>query len=396
MVYPNIFELTSQTIALKKLIRITTVPSSLRTLLKGQQRFMSQYFEVIGVASKGEPLYEVEINEGIRTYAINMTRSISPFKDLKSLYKLYKFLKKEKPFIVHTHTPKAGTLGMMAAKLAGVPHRIHTIAGMPLLETKGFKRRILNSVERITYRCATLVLPNSFGLYKVIIDQNFTKPDKLRVIGNGSSNGIDVDHYDPQLVPDTIKKDLRSDLNISESDTVFIFIGRMVTDKGVNELVAAFDQLSRSNNTSILILVGPREDTLDPLTDSTETIIKENPKIKFVGVQMDIRPYVAISDVLVHPSYREGFPNVVLQGSCMGLPCIVSDINGCNEIISQNINGLIVPVKSAEKLHEAMSYVLNHPEEIKRMASNTRSNIESKYKRELIWEELLKLYQGLE
>ena len=355
MVYPNIFELTSQTIALKKLIRITTVPSSLRTLLKGQQRFMSQYFEVIGVASKGEPLYEVEINEGIRTYAINMTRSISPFKDLKSLYKLYKFLKKEKPFIVHTHTPKAGTLGMMAAKLAGVPHRIHTIAGMPLLETKGFKRRILNSVERITYRCATLVLPNSFGLYKVIIDQNFTKPDKLRVIGNGSSNGIDVDHYDPQLVPDTIKKDLRSDLNISESDTVFIFIGRMVTDKGVNELVAAFDQLSRSNNTSILILVGPREDTLDPLTDSTETIIKENPKIKFVGVQMDIRPYVAISDVLVHPSYREGFPNVVLQGSCMGLPCIVSDINGCNEIISQNINGLIVPVKSAEKLHEATS-----------------------------------------
>src|SRR5690606_30928131 len=150
---------------------------------------MSQYYEVIGVSGVGRDgngLIEITQNEGVRTFRVEMTRTITPFKDLKATYQLYKFFKKEQPFMVHTHTPKAGTVGMLAAKLAGVPNRIHTIAGLPLLEATGAKRKLLDTVEKITYACSTHILPNSFELTRIIIDQKYTTKNKLKVIANGS------------------------------------------------------------------------------------------------------------------------------------------------------------------------------------------------------------------
>ncbi|MBR9846126.1 MAG: glycosyltransferase family 4 protein [Algicola sp.] len=380
---------------MQKLIRITTVPSSLRTLLRGQSRFMSKYYDVIGVSGDGDALAEVRQNEGIRTHVVEMTRTITPLKDLKAVYQLYKFFKKENPFIVHTHTPKAGTVGMLAAKLAGVPHRLHTIAGLPLLEATGNKRKLLNAVEKFTYSCATLILPNSFGLEQIILDHNFTKPGKLKVIGNGSSNGINTEHYDTAHVSKEAQNNLRTELNISKEDLVFIFIGRIVRDKGINELVAAFNSLSKKNKNCKLLLVGPRENHLDPLLPETETVIKSNKNILAVGVQKDIRPYVAISHVLTFPSYREGFPNVVLQGSCMELPCIVGNINGCNEIIEHNVNGLIIPVKDAKAVENAMQFMIDFPEKRQAMIAHSRSRILERFKQEFVWNEILKTYQTL-
>ncbi|SDS38092.1 Glycosyltransferase involved in cell wall bisynthesis [Formosa sp. Hel1_31_208] len=381
---------------MKKLIRITTVPSSLRTLLRGQSRFMSSYFEVIGVSGDGEALAEVRQNEGIKTHVIEMTRSITPFKDLKATYKLYRFFKTEKPFIVHTHTPKAGTLGMLAAKLAKVPHRLHTIAGLPLLETSGLKRTLLDWVEKFTYSCATKILPNSFGLEQIIIDHKYTNRDKLFVIGNGSSNGIDSAHYDAAHVSEEQQTQLKHVLGITDTDTVFIFIGRIVKDKGLNELVHAFNRLSQQQQHCKLLLVGPRENHLDPLLPETEQLIEANPAILAVGVQKDIRPYVAISHVLTFPSYREGFPNVVLQCSCMELPCIVSDINGCNEVIENNVNGLIIPVKNELALERAMQYMIDHPEKRNSMIQHTRSRILERYEQQFVWNEILKFYKSLD
>lgn len=380
---------------MKKLIRITTVPSSLRTLLRGQSRFMSDYYEVIGVSSNGDALSEVRTNEGIKTYVVEMTRTITPFKDLKAAYQLFKLFRSERPDIVHTHTPKAGTLGMLAAKLAGVPHRLHTIAGLPLLEVTGRKRRLLDYVEKFTYRCATHILPNSFGLQKIIIDQSYTTPKKLTVIANGSSNGINTKHYDSNLVNETTKTNLRKELGISDNDIVFIFIGRLVKDKGINELVHAFDDLSKKNNNCKLLLVGPREAHLDPLLPETESLISANDAILAVGVQKDIRPYVTISHALTFPSYREGFPNVVLQCSCMELPCIVSDINGCNEVIEHELNGLIVPVKDQQVLEEAMQFMIDRPDARRAMIKHTRSRIIERYEQEYVWQELLNFYQSL-
>ncbi|MEZ4855960.1 MAG: glycosyltransferase family 4 protein [Gelidibacter sp.] len=384
---------------LKKIIRITTVPASLRHLLKGQLKFMSQHYEVIGVSGigrDGNGLIEITQNEGVRTFRVEMTRTITPFKDLKATYQLYKFFKKEQPFMVHTHTPKAGTVGMLAAKLAGVPNRIHTIAGLPLLEATGAKRKLLDVVEKITYACSTHILPNSFELERIIIEQNYTTKNKLKVIANGSSNGIDTNHYDADKVSEASKETLKKELNITPEDTVFIFIGRVVKDKGVNELVSAFHKLSSVKPHCKLIMVGPREDHLNPLLAKTEALIAKNKNILMVGRQKEIRPYVAISHILTFPSYREGFPNVVLQASSMNLPCIVSNINGCNEIIEDGINGLIIPPKDDNALYDAMDYLMENPSERLRMSQASRSNIIKKYQQALVWEDLLKFYKSLE
>ncbi|WMI67267.1 glycosyltransferase family 4 protein [Mangrovimonas sp. YM274] len=381
---------------MKKIIRITTISNSLCYLLKGQLKFMGQFYEMIGVSGQGESLELVRKNEDTRVHAVEMTRSITPFQDLIATYRLYKLFKKEQPFIVHTHTPKAGTLGMLAAKMAGVPHRVHTIAGLPLLEAQGVKRQLLDNVEKLTYACCTHVLPNSFELKRTIEKLKFTSNGKLKVIANGSSNGIDELHYDANKVSKEQKELLRNKLNIKNEDVVFIYLGRVVKDKGINELVSAFDQLSKEFQNSKLLIVGPREDDLDPISQESEIIITNNSQIIVPGAQSDIRPFVAISDVLAFPSYREGFPNVVLQASCMGLPCIVTDINGCNEIISDGENGIIIPPKDVKALLKAMKFMMENPKNRIKMSEGARQNIVDKYKQSLVWDELLKFYKSLE
>lgn len=378
-----------------KLVRITTVPESLAILLKGQLGFMQTYFNVTAISSEGLMLNEVQKTENINTFSVNMTRKITPIKDLIALFKLYKFLKLEKPEIVHTHTPKAGLLGMLASYFANVPNRIHTIAGLPVMESRGLKREILLLVEKITYGCATMVCPNSNGLKDFVLSEKLTSKNKLSIIGKGSSNGINTDYFNKSNFKEHELSALRTDLNINKSDFVFIFVGRIVTDKGINELVKVFCELSIVNKSVKLLLVGSLESDLDPLLPSVLKEIKTNKQIIYVGFKKDVRPYFAIANVLVFPSYREGFPNVVMQAGAMDLPAIVSNINGCNEIIKDQENGLIIPVKNTEKLKEAMQNVFSDRQQLELMKLNTRSNIVNQYDQNYIWQELLKTYQAL-
>ena len=385
---------------MKKLIRITTVPISFKVLLKGQLRFMtSNGFDVKGVSSEGEELREIHENEGIVMEAINMSRKITPFQDLKSLWEMWNFLRKEKPQIVHTHTPKAGIIGMLAARLAGVPHRLHTVAGLPLMEATGIKRKILNFVEKLTYSSATRVYPNSKGLYDFILQNNFTQSNKLKIIANGSSNGINTAFFSPAQVSEIEKVALREKLNIQPDDFVFVFVGRIVSDKGINELIKAFSQLQTAeNNEQIgikLLLVGGLESDLDPLNPETLAEINQNRDIISVGFQQDVRPFFAISDALAFPSYREGFPNVVMQAGAMGLPSIVSDINGCNEIIVEGENGLIIPSKNVEKLKEKMLTLARDKNLYIKLKENSRRMIENRYEQSVVWKALLEEYEGL-
>ncbi len=385
---------------MKKLIRITTVPISFKVLLKGQLRFMaSNGFDVKGVSSEGEELKEVRENEGIVMEAINMSRKITPFQDLKSLWEMWNFLRKEKPQIVHTHTPKAGIIGMLAARLAGVPHRLHTVAGLPLMEAMGIKRKILNFVERLTYSSATRVYPNSKGLYNFILQNNFTQSNKLKIIANGSSNGINTTFFSPAQVSEIEKITLREKLNIQPDDFVFVFVGRIVSDKGINELIKAFSELQTAKNNELtgikLLLVGDLESDLDPLNPETLAEINQNKDIISVGFQQDVRPFFAISDALAFPSYREGFPNVVMQAGAMGLPSIVSDINGCNEIIVEGENGLIIPSKNVEKLKEKMLTLARDKNLYVKLKENSRRMIENRYEQSVVWNALLEEYEGL-
>lgn len=377
-----------------KLIRITTVPISLKILLKGQHRFMSNNgFDVLGVSSDGKELQDVHIEEQIRVHGITMTRMISPFQDLKALYQFYRLCKKEKPIIVHSHTPKAGIVAMLGSKLAGAPIRLHTVAGMPLMEATGIKRRILDWVEKLTYRAATKVYPNSVGLYDFILQYGYTSKEKLKVIGNGSSNGIDTSFFSRDRTSEVEVQHLKGTLGIKKEDFVFIFVGRLVGDKGINELISAFTKIER--NHVKLLLVGPLETDLDPLDEVVLKEIESNPNIISVGFQKDVRPYFSISQVLVFPSYREGFPNVVMQAGAMGLPAIVSNINGCNEIIKEGVNGKIIPVKNIEAIELALLEFIDDPSYYNRVKMNARSMITERYEQRVVWNALLDEYKQL-
>ncbi|MGN7757159.1 glycosyltransferase family 4 protein [Chryseobacterium sp. 22532] len=380
-----------------KIIRTSTIPLSLNVLLKGQLKFLSEFYDIVGVSSEGQLLDEVEQREGIKTIEVNMERGISPLKDLTSLYKLYKILKREKPVIVHSITPKAGLLTMLSGKMAGVPIRIHTFTGLIFPTRKGMVQKLLISMDKLLCSAATHIYPEGEGVRKDLIDYKITSKS-LKVIGNGNVNGIDLEHFSPGQITEAQKDLLKKELNIEDAHFVFVFVGRLVGDKGINELVKAFSHINKKENSqrqSKLLLVGPLEQELDPLHPDTLREIENNPDIISVGFQKDVRPYFAISDALAFPSYREGFPNVVMQAGAMGLPSIVSDINGCNEIIIEDQNGAIVPVKNSEKLGEAMRKMKLDTDYYQKLKMNARSMIESRYEQSVIWNALLSEYKKL-
>jgi glycosyltransferase involved in cell wall biosynthesis len=380
----------------KKLIRITTVPLSLDKILDGQLSFMNNHYEVIAVSSEKEYLIRCAENEGVRYKHIEMTRKITPFKDLVSLVQLVSFLKKERPLIIHSHTPKAGIIAMLASKITNIPIRLHTVGGLPLMEATGSKRKLLELIERLTYSLSTFVFTNSYGLYNQIIDNNYISKSKIKVIGNGSSNGVDIDYFSPSQVSLDEQTKIKSKLGISESDFTFVFVGRVVSDKGINELVSAFDNISQFQKEINLIVVGDQETDLDPLNANTLELLVKNKRIISVGFQRDIRPYLAVSNVLIFPSYREGFPNVMMQAGAMGLPIIATDINGCNEIISHGKNGILIPKKDILAVEKAMLTMLNDENLYKELRSNARNMIITRFERKILCESILDEYRSFE
>ena len=379
---------------MKKLIRITTIPLSLDKLIGKQLEYMQQYYNVTAVSADKKELERVAKKYGVKWHHVEMTRTISPLKDLKALIDLFLFLRKEKPQIVHTHTPKAGIVGMMAAYFAGVPKRFHTVAGLPLMEATGLKRKILNFVEKLTYRFATKVYPNSYGLKDIILKEKFCQEDKLKVIGNGSSNGIDTEYFNPNTVDLDQKLALKKELSINEEDFVFIFVGRLVKDKGIEELVHSFTKLQKTYPHSKLLLVGPFEQELNPLSEKILDTIQHCSNIISVGYKEDVRPYFAISDCLAFPSYREGFPNVVLQAGAMGLSSIVTNINGCNEIIADKHNGRIVSPKDEHSLYSAMLDTISNHALATQYGYIACEEIRTKYNQTDIWEAIRREYNA--
>lgn len=375
-----------------KLIRTSTIALSLDYLLKGQLSFLNHHYEVVAVSGQDAHLENVAQREGVRTINVEMQRAIRPLQDLVSLWKLFWVFKKEKPQIVHSITPKAGLLSMLAAKMAGVPIRIHTFTGLIFPSKKGMLQQLLIAMDRLLCWAATNIIPEGNGVKNDLITYKITaKP--LVVLANGNVNGIDTHYFSPEVIPAKEKENLRKALQLEPSDFVYVFVGRLVGDKGINELVAAFKNLSNADVK--LLLVGPYEKELDALKAATLQEIEQNKNILTVGFQQDVRAYFAISDALIFPSYREGFPNVVMQAGAMGLPSIVTNINGCNEIITEGVNGTIIPVKDAEAIYIAMKKMVNEVDFRSHLQYNTRKMIVSRYEQKVIWEAILAEYKSI-
>ncbi len=379
---------------MKKLFKISACSLSLSVMLKGQFSFLNHYYEVTAIASPGIGHEDIKKNEGIKTCEILIKRRINILYDLKSLFLLYRLFRKEKPYIVHSVTPKAGLLSVLAGYLAGVPHRIHTFTGLIFPYRTGFMYHLLKNMDRLICLFATKVIPEGLGVKNDLIGHRVTYKE-LKIIGNGNVNGIDVEHF---KISEKIKEqrfELRNNWFANENTVIFCFVGRIVGDKGINELVKAYYRVREIQKNVRLLLVGSREDQFDPLQNETKQMINTDESIIEPGFIKDIRPYLAASDVFVLPSYREGFPNVVLQAGAMELPSIVTDISGCNEIIINGKNGVIIPSKDEESLYLRMLELTENSEKRKILSTAARQMIIERYEQKYFWNELLNEYKLL-
>lgn len=380
----------------KKLIRITTVPMALRYLLPGQMHFMANNgFDVLMISADGKELNEVIEKEQCRHIVVPMTRKITPLQDLKCLFQLIKIFKKEKPDIVHSHTPKAGLLGMMAAKISGVKVRIHTVAGLPLMVEKGFKYQLLKFIEKLTYACAGQVWPNSNSLMQFIIKHKLCKSSKLKIIAKGSTNGIQLNRFNKQTLDEKITAAIKTQINYTEENIYLLCIGRLVVDKGIAELVHVFTQLQKTNEELVLILVGEYEATLDPLPADTLHEIEINPSIIHINWTTQVEYYMHVADFFIFPSHREGFPNVLLQAGAMGLPVICSHITGNIDIVINNETGLIFECGNEQQMFSLLQYALMHPQQMQIMATKLQQHVKQNFPRENIWQNILQAYKSL-
>ena len=369
---------------------------ALRYLLPGQMRFMNDNgMDVVMISAGGKELQEVLESEQCRHIIVPMTRKITPFQDLKCLYLLYKIFRKEKPAIVHTHTPKAGLLGMLAAKCCGVKIRIHTVAGMPLMVEKGFKLKLLSLIEKLTYRAATSVWPNSNSLMQYILKNNSTSPKKLKVIAKGSSNGIDTVRYNRKGLDEKVKTAIKESIHYREENDYLLCIGRLVADKGIVELVNVFSLLQKKYTSLRLILAGEFEEMLDPLPAATLKQIETNSHIFHIGWTGQVEYYMSISDIFVFPSHREGFPNVLLQAGALRLPIICTRIEGNTDLIIQGQTGLLFDKGNENELVQQLEWALVNPDGINEMAKKLEGIVKEDYKQENIWQNILKEYKSL-
>lgn len=374
-----------------KLLRTSTVPGSLNNFCKGLLRELSQEgYEVVALSSPGNALDEIEQREGVRTIAVPMQRRISPLKDIVSLWRLVKVFRKEKPDMVHSITPKAGLLSMMAAWICRVPVRVHTFTGLVFPTATGLKQKILILTDRITCACATHIVPEGEGVKNDLINYRITKKP-LKVLGFGNIKGIDLDRFNPEL------ENVKSEAAKIRKKGVFtfIFIGRLVREKGINELVEAFKQVNARYPDTRLLLVGRYEQDIDPLKPETIAEINSNPAIEAVGEQSDVRQWLLASDALVFPSYREGFPNVVIEAGAMNLPSIVTDINGSRDIITDGENGIIIPPRQSDSLQRAMGIFITDKRVVNLLSAKARPMIASRFEQSFVRRCLKEYYKEI-
>ena len=371
----------------KKIIRAVTVSMSVDFFSPMVKDLQQQGYEVVSVSSPGPELDNLRAL-GVKVLEVPMERHISLSKDLKSLLQLIKVFRKERPYMVHSMTPKAGLLCMVAAWLTRVPRRIHTFTGLVWPTAAGLSRKVLMLTDWLTCACATHVIPEGEGVRHDLQQHITRKP--MKVLGYGNVRGVDMQRFSRRAEVMAMADEIRKD-----GVFTFLFVGRIVGDKGMNELMQAFQRLQAECPNVRLLLVGRFEENLDPLKGETMEVIKSNPGIEHVGPKHgdDLLAYYAASDCFVFPSYREGFPNTVMEAGAMDLPCIVTDINGSREIIEDGKNGVIIPSKDVDALYNAMKAMVTDREKTARYASQARQMIADRFEQSFVRKCLYEFYE---
>lgn len=362
----------------------------MEAFLREQALYFSQWYNVVCVSSPG-PEHASMRAMGICTHEIPIARPIRLWQDVRSLWSLWRYFRREQPDIVHSLTPKAGLLSMAAAWLARVPVRVHTFTGLLFPYKGGALRRILLATDRLTCFFATHLNPEGYGVRRQLQQAGITAKE-LTVIGHGNIHGVNTEEFQPRGERGAV----RAALGIAPGAFVFAFTGRLVGDKGVNELVAAFCALSIDHPELELLLIGREEPELDPLLPETQRLLRDHPRIHLTGYRRDVPALLEAADAFVFPSYREGFPNALLEAMAMQLPCVATNICGCQEIITPGENGILIPARDVAAVECAIAQLLDMPPaEREKMGAAARRHIETHYSFRYVSEQLHQYYESI-
>ncbi|MCL5126444.1 MAG: glycosyltransferase family 4 protein [Deltaproteobacteria bacterium] len=376
------------------LLFLTTVPVTLDSFFRGQFEYWKQRgFRVIAVSSPGPALSRLRQREGIETFTIPMHRGVSPLKDVLALARLYTLLRTLRPAIIHASTPKAGLLGMISATAAGTPVKIFTVRGL-MSEMSGVFSPILKWMERLTCWLAHAVTANSYSVAQELVENKICEPNKIQVLGNGSSNGVDAENlFNPSKIETSRSLELKHNLGIPESATVVTFVGRIVRDKGIAELAHAWERLRKHKSDCCLFIIGGEEKGKHDFSQALAEL-RNNSHVVFTGwaPKEEMPLYYSITDILVLPTYREGFPNVVLEASAMALPVVATRVTGCVDAVVDGVTGTLVPAKTAAALADAILRYLDDSELRKKHGKAGRERVLKDFRPEDIWEALYQEY----
>ncbi len=368
-----------------KVVHVTTVPVSLKTHLAGQVTYLREHgFEVHVVSSPGPALDAFGESESVPVHGVPMFRAITPLRDLVGLYRLWTLLRRVRPEIVHSHTPKGGLLGMIAAWLAGVPVRVYHIRGLPFVTATGWRHRILRTSERLSCSLAHRVLSVSHSMRSIAVEEGLCPSQKISVPLGGSGNGVDAERKFRPL-PLSVRAEVRGRLGIPPDAVVVGFVGRLSRDKGVLELSEAWARL-RSDPRLHLLVVGPQE--MAGVEPGVEERLRADERTHFAGVVHDVPPYYAAMDVVALPTYREGFPNVALEAAAMKLPIVGTRVPGCVDAVEDGRTGTLVEPRDAEGLATALRAYAQDPELRARHGRQARERVLQHFRPEAIWEQV--------
>jgi glycosyltransferase involved in cell wall biosynthesis len=376
-----------------KVAHVTTVDLSLRYLLLNQLcALRAAGYEVAGISAGGPHVPALE-QAGIRHIAVPMTRRMTPLADLVALVRLYRIMRRERFTIVHTHTPKPNLIGQLAARAAGVPVVLSTVHGYYFHDgMAALPRRLLVALEKIAARCSHLILSQSREDVETALRERIAGPDRIELLGNG----IDLRRFDRAALSGEALRAVRRELGLPEGAPVIGFVGRLVAEKGLGELMEAAPAVLRRFPGARFLVVGPREpDKADSVGPEAAARLGVDHAFVFAGLRDDMPAMYALMDVFALPSHREGFPRSPMEASAMGVPCVVTDIRGCREAVDEGVNGLFVPPRDAAALADAILAILGDRERAAALARGGLRLARERFDEQRVFAHVVDAYERL-
>ncbi len=372
-----------------KVVRVSTVPFFLIAQLSAQIRDLAAAGAQVRVITSAGPNLDTLVSERVSVEVIDIARSMDPWKDFIALVKLVRSLRAYRPHIVHSTTPKAGLLCAVAGLIARVPVRLHTFTGQPWVQMRGLMRGLTRAADRLIGRCATHVYADSPSQARFLIDEGIIPAAQISVMGHGSLAGVDLKRFDPTRWTDAQKQALRQSLGLAPQSALILFVGRLTQDKGIDELLAAFQWLRDAGTDADLLLVGPIDN------ERGEGVKVNGARIHHVNYTPNPEQYMAIADVLCLPSYREGFGTVVIEAAAMGLPTVGTRIDGLIDAIQDGVTGTLVPPRHVAALTQAIERMLTDPAFRLRLGVQARARCVELFDSDTLSRHVAKAYQCL-